>query len=761
MDEQIQKAALDFHEFPKPGKIEVTPTKPLATQYDLSLAYSPGVAAPCLAIKEEPLNAYKYTSKGNLIGVISNGSAVLGLGNIGPLAGKPVMEGKGVLFKKFAGIDVFDIEIAETDPDKLIEIIAPLEPTFGGINLEDIKAPECFKVERALRQRMNIPVFHDDQHGTAIICAAAIINGLKVINKKIENVKLVCSGAGAAAIACLDLLVYLGLKREHITVYDIDGVLYEGRGDIDQYRAPYAIKDNGQRTLKDAIDGKDIFLGVSAPDLLDKTMLQSMADKPLILALANPTPEVAPELVKEVRPDAIVCTGRSDYPNQVNNVLCFPFIFRGALDVGATTINEEMKLACVKAIAELAMAEIDESVSRAYGGQSDLHFGPEYLIPKPFDPRLIVKIAPAVAKAAMDYGVATRPIVDFDAYIEHLNEFVYRSTQFMRPVFAKAKNNKQRIVLCEGEDSRVLHATQQIISSGLAYPILIGRPEIIKQQIDRLGLKIQPEKDFKLVDNQNNPQYEDYCQDYYNLSKRHGVTLEMVKRRMISSTTLIGAMMIHRDEADGLVCGTYGRYKKHLEILENVIGHNNPEKIAASLNALLLHSGCLFIADTYVNPHPDAEQLAKITLMATEEIKRFGITPRVALVSNSNFGLLDTQTTKNMRHALQLIREQAPDLEIDGEMQADAALIEHLRLQAFPDTTLKGSANLIIMPNVEAANISYNLLRVTASNDVTIGPILMGLSKSAHIVTPISSVRRIFNMVAVAAVDAQMTKEKA
>lgn len=754
MDEQLRKAALNFHEFPNPGKIEVIATKSLTSQYDLSLAYSPGVAEPCLEIQKDPLDAYRYTSKGNLVGVISNGTAVLGLGNIGALAGKPVMEGKGVLFKKFAGINVFDIEVDETDPDKFIEVVAPLEPTFGGINLEDIKAPECFKIERELRKRMNIPVFHDDQHGTAIVCTAAIMNGLKVVNKKIDEVKVVCSGAGAAAIACLDLLVRLGIQRKNITVCDIDGVLYKGRENLDEYRLPYAIEDNGQRVLRDAIKDKDIFMGLSAPNLIDEEMLLSMASHPLILALANPNPEVSPDLVKKVRPDAIVCTGRSDYPNQVNNVLCFPFIFRGALDVGATTINEEMKIACVEAIAELAFAGIEESVSQTYNNQ-DLHFGPEYLIPKPFDPRLIVKIAPAVAKAAMDSGVAMHPIDDFDAYIENLSEFVYRSTHFMRPVFAQAKKDKKRIILCEGEDPRVLHATQQAIASGIAYPVLIGRPDVIQSKIDDLGLKIKIGVDFDLINNFDYPEYESFWQTYYDLTCRYGVSEEIARRKMTSNTTLIGAMMLRNNKADGLVCGTFGLYQKHFDALRQIIGYNSKDNIAAAVNALLLRDGCLFITDTYVNDVPDTEQLAKITLMAADVVQRFGITPRIALVSNSSFGSLDTETSKKMRDALKIIKEKAPNLEVDGEMQADAALVESLRLKSFPNSNLKGTANLLVMPSAEVANIAYNLLRITASNDVTVGPILTGLSKSAHIVTPISGARRILNMIALAAIGAE------
>lgn len=758
MDEQLKLAALDFHEFPTPGKIQVTPTKPLATQYDLALAYSPGVAAPCLAIEKDPSASYKYTARGNLVAVISNGTAVLGLGNIGALAGKPVMEGKGVLFKKFAGIDVFDIEIDEHDPDKIVDIVASLEPTFGGINLEDIKAPECFYIEKKLRERMGIPVFHDDQHGTAIITAAAVLNGLRVVNKKADEVKVVCSGAGAAAIACLNLLIAIGVKLENIVVCDSKGVIFAGRDDkMDETKKHFAIADNGQRTLRDAIAGKDIFLGLSGPNLVDQDMVKSMAASPIIMALANPEPEILPPLAKEARSDVIICTGRSDFPNQVNNVLCFPFIFRGALDVGATTINEEMKLACVHAIADLALAEQNDEVANAYGGQ-ELEFGPEYLIPKPFDPRLIVQIAPAIAKAAMDSGVATRPIQDFDAYIEQLSQFVYKSNLFMKPVFSQAKQEKKRVVLSEGEDERVLHATQQIVLQGLAFPILIGRPSVIEKRIQNLGLKLEIDKDFELVNNENDPRYRDYWQDYYELAKRQGVTEEIARRRLIGNSTLIGALMVRRGDADALICGTFGAYRHHFDIVEQVIGYANEDKIAAAMNALILQSGNIFISDTYVNVDPTPEQIARSTELAADAMKRFGIVPKTALLSNSNFGSINNPSGRKMQQALDLLRQRCPELEIDGEMQGDAALVESIRLQALPDTTLKGSANLLIMPNVESANISYNLLRVSASDGVTIGPILMGMAKPVHILTPISSVRRIVNMVAVAAVEAQAVK---
>ncbi|HDN2512403.1 MULTISPECIES: NADP-dependent malic enzyme [Providencia] len=755
MDDKLKQSALDFHEFPHPGKITVTPTKPLTTQRDLALAYSPGVAVPCLEIADDPLKAYRYTAKGNLVGVVSNGTAVLGLGNIGALAGKPVMEGKGVLFKKFSGVDVFDIEVDETDPDKLVDIIASLEPTFGGINLEDIKAPECFYIEQKLRERMKIPVFHDDQHGTAIICTAAVINGLRIVKKEIGDVRLVVSGAGAASIACMNLLVALGLKRENITVCDSKGVIYKGRDErMDVTKAAYAIEDNGQRTLADAIPNADIFLGCSGPRLLTPEMVKTMAKDPLILALANPEPEILPPLAKEVRPDAIICTGRSDYPNQVNNVLCFPFIFRGALDVGATTINEEMKLACVYAIADLALAEQSEEVASAYGNQ-DLFFGPEYIIPKPFDPRLIVKIAPAVAKAAMDSGVATRPIADFDAYIEKLNQFVYKTNLFMKPIFSQAKTAKKRIVLAEGEEERVLHATQELVSLGLAFPILVGRPSVIEMRIQKLGLHIELGKDFEVVNNENDPRYKEYWQEYYQIMKRRGVSQEMARRAVINNPTLIGGIMVLRGEADGMICGTVGSYGEHYEVVKDLFGFREGVHTAGAMNALLLPTGNTFIADTYVNEDPTPEELTEITLMAADTVRRFGIEPKVALLSRSSFGSSDCPSAQKMRDTLAMIKARDPHLEIDGEMHADAALVESIRKDVMPDSPLKGSANLLIMPTMEAARISYNLLRVTSSDGVTVGPVLMGVAKPVHILTPIASVRRIVNMVALAVVEAQ------
>lgn len=754
MDEKLRQAALDFHQFPIPGKIEVIPTKSLATQQDLALAYSPGVAEPCLEIEKDPANAYKYTSRGNLVAVISNGTAVLGLGNIGALAGKPVMEGKGVLFKKFAGIDVFDIEINETDPDKLIDIIASLEPTFGGINLEDIKAPECFYIEKKLRERMKIPVFHDDQHGTAIICAAAVLNGLRVVNKDIKKVKVVASGAGASAIACLNLMVALGIERKNITICDSKGVVYKGRGDhIDETKQVYAIDDNGARTLADALPGADIFLGCSKAGVLTPEMVKTMADTPLILALANPVPEILPPVAKAARPDAIICTGRSDFPNQVNNVLCFPFIFRGALDVHATTINEEMKLAAVRAIADLALAEQSDVVSSAYG-ESEVSFGAEYIIPKPFDPRLIVKIAPAVAKAAMDTGVAQKPITDFNAYIDQLTQFVYKTNLFMKPVFAQAKLDKKRVILTDGEEPRVLHAVQEISSSGIAYPILIGRPSVIEQRIKNLGLKIEAGKDFDVVNNEQDSRYTECWQAYYEIMKRKGVTPSLAKHRLITDRTAIASILVQRGEADAIICGLVGSYREHLQTLRDVIGVADGVHTLATVNSLVLPTGNVFISDTFVNENPTAEELAEITLMAAEEVQSFGIEPQVALLSNSNYGSSDSENAVKMRKVLELVKVRRPDLIVDGEMHGDIALSENLRKNIMPDSPIKGAANLLIMPSMESARISYNLLRATTTA-ITVGPMLMGLKKSAHILTPVSSVRRIINMVAVAAVQAQ------
>lgn len=754
MSEQLRQAALDFHEFPIPGKIEVTPTKSLATQRDLALAYSPGVAEPCLEIEKDPLASYKYTARGNLVAVISNGTAVLGLGNIGALAGKPVMEGKGVLFKKFAGINVFDIEVNEHDPDKLVDIIASLEPTFGGVNLEDIKAPECFYIEQKLRERMNIPVFHDDQHGTAIISAAAIINSLRIIGKKIDEVRLVASGAGAASIACLNLLLSLGMKRENITICDSKGVVYKNRGDrMDQTKEDYAIEDNGWRTLADAIPNADIFLGCSAAGALTQDMVKTMAAHPIILALANPNPEITPPEAKAVRPDAIVCTGRSDYPNQVNNVLCFPFIFRGALDVGATTINEEMKRAAVYAIADLALEEQNDVVTSAYGGEGAT-FGPEYVIPRPFDPRLIVRIAPAVAKAAMDSGVATRPISDWNEYIEKLTQFVYKTSLFMRPIFSQAKSSKQRIILAEGEEAKVLHAVQEIVSMELALPILIGRRNVIEEKIKKLGLRLEVGVNVEVVDNENNPRYEECWKYYYDLTKRKGITPAIAKRVVRSNTTVLASVLVNLGYADGLVCGLFGSYGKHLDSIKDIIGLKNGVKTAAALNSLVLPSGNVFLTDTHVNDDPSAEELAEITLMAADEVHRFGIEPAVALLSHSNFGSSNTLGAPKVRDALKIVQEHNPQLMIDGEMRGDIALCAAQRNEVMPDSPLKGSANLLVFPNLSAARISYSLLRGTTTA-VTVGPILMGMNKSAHILNPSASVRRIINMVAYAAVQAQ------
>jgi malate dehydrogenase (oxaloacetate-decarboxylating)(NADP+) len=752
MDLSLRKAALDYHRLPKPGKIAVTPTKGLTNQRDLALAYSPGVAAACEEIVGDPRRAADYTARGNLIGVITNGTAVLGLGTIGPLAAKPVMEGKAVLFKKFAGIDVFDIEIAERDPDRLVDIIASLEPTFGGINLEDIKAPECFDIERRLRSRMQIPVFHDDQHGTAIIVGAAVLNGLKVVGKDIRRVKLVCSGAGAAALSCLDLLVNLGMPVENITVTDIKGVVYRGRTEeMDEFKARYA-KDTAARALGEVIQGADIFLGLSAGGVLKPDMVMRMAAQPLILALANPRPEIMPEDAKAVRPDSIIATGRSDYPNQVNNVLCFPFIFRGALDAGATTITEEMKLAATRAIAELAQAEQSDVVAMAYG-EASLSFGPDYLIPKPFDPRLIVKIAPAVAEAAMRSGVATRPIADLEAYRQHLVQFVYHSGLIMKPVFSAAKSNPRRVVYCEGEDQRVLHAVQVVVDEGLARPIVIGRPEVVEARLEKLGLRARPGRDFELVNPNNDPRFRDYWQLYYDLMERKGVTVEVAKREVIRRTTLIGALMVRQNEADAMLCGTYGEHNTHLHYIANVIGLQPGVKQFAAMNMLLLEERTLFICDTYVNPDPTAEQLAEITLLAAEEVKRFGLTPKVALCSHSSFGSAKTASAQKMSRVREILEQLAPQLEVEGEMHGDAALSEEIRMQVFPNSRLKGEANLLIMPTLDAANISFNLLKVIAGEGITVGPILLGAAKSCHILTPTATVRRLVNMTALAVVD--------
>ena len=760
MDDRIRAAALDYHRLPRPGKISVTPTKALTNQRDLSLAYSPGVAAACDEIVADPANAYKYTARGNLVAVISNGTAVLGLGNIGALAGKPVMEGKGVLFKKFAGIDVFDLEINETDPDKLVDIIASLEPTFGGINLEDIKAPECFYVEQKLRERLKIPVFHDDQHGTAIIVGAAVLNGLLVVGKKIEEVKLVCSGAGAAAIACLDLLVGLGLKNENINIVDSKGAVYIGReGKLDPSKAKYA-RDTSARTLGDLMPGADIFLGVSTAGVLKPEMVKTMAARPLILALANPVPEILPGEAKAVRPDCVIATGRSDYPNQVNNVLCFPFMFRGALDVGATTINEPMKLAAVHAIAELAHAEQSDLMVAALGGE-EVKFGPEFLIPSPFDPRLSVKIAPAVARAAMDSGVATRPIADLDAYRSHLNEFVYHSGLQMRPIFAAAKKKPQRIIFCEGEEERVLRAVQTVVDEGLAQPMLIGRPAVVDMRIAKFGLRIRPGEHFELINPESDPRYHDLWSDYYNIMCRKGVSVEYAKREARRRLTLIGSLLVKHNYADGLICGTSGPYANHLRYIANVIGLSPGVSHFYALNMLILPSRTVFIGDTYVHYDPSAEQLAEMTLLAAEEVKSFGLTPKVALLSHSSFGTADTPTAVKMRRALVLLQERAPSLEVEGEMHGDAALSEDIRQKVFPNSRLKGQANLLIMPTLDAANIAFNLLKTTGGDGLTVGPLLLGAARPMHILTPTATVRRIVNMTALLSVECANQQVKA
>ncbi|GCB06706.1 NADP-dependent malic enzyme [Ralstonia sp. SET104] len=750
----LRKAALEYHEFPTPGKISVTPTKPLSNQRDLALAYSPGVAAACEEIVEDVANSFRYTARGNLVGVVTNGTAVLGLGDIGPEASKPVMEGKAGLFKKFAGIDVFDIEINEKDPQKLVDIIASLEPTFGGINLEDIKAPECFFVERELRKRMKIPVFHDDQHGTAIVVGAGITNALKVVGKDIKKVKLVASGAGAAALACLDLLVDLGLPRENIWVTDLAGVVYEGRTELmDPDKAHFAQKTE-LRTLAEVIDGADIFLGLSAAGVLKQDMVKKMADKPIIFALANPNPEILPELAKEVRPDVIMGTGRTDYPNQVNNVLCFPFIFRGALDVGATTITREMEVAAVHAVAELARQEQSDIVASAYGIQ-DLSFGPEYLIPKPFDPRLIVKIAPAVAQAAMLSGVAQRPIEDMDAYRQHLQQFVYHSGTLMKPIFSAARKvpmENKRIVFAEGEEERVLRAVQIVVDEKLASPILIGRPGVIAHRIERFGLRLREGVDFTVVNPEHDERFRDYWETYYKLMARKGVTPQYAKLEMRRRNTLIGAVMVHKGEADGMICGTISNTAAHLRYIDQILGGTNA--VYAAMNGLVLPGRQVFLTDTHVNVDPTAEQLAEITIMAAEELCRFGIKPKVALMSHSNFGSSEAPSAVKMRETLAILRERAPNLEVDGEMHGDAALDEKLRDSLVPDSALKGEANLLVMPNIDAANIAYNLLKTAAGNNIAIGPILLGAKKPVHILTPSATVRRILNMTALTVVDA-------
>ena len=751
---ELRRAALEYHEFPTPGKVSIQATKQLANQHDLALAYSPGVAAPCEEIVKDPDNAYKYTSKGNLVAVISNGTAVLGLGDIGPLASKPVMEGKGVLFKKFAGIDVFDLEIAEKNLDKLVAIIAALEPTFGGINLEDIKAPDCFYVERKLRERMKIPVFHDDQHGTAIVVGAAILNGIKVAGKDLKKVKLVTSGAGAAALACLGLLVKMGVPKSNIFVTDLAGVVYEGRTELMDEDKIQFVQKTSARTLDDVIEGADIFLGLSAGGVLKPAMVRKMAKQPLILALANPTPEILPEEVLSVRTDAIIATGRSDYHNQVNNVLCFPYIFRGALDAGASTITDEMEIASVYAIAELAQAEQSEVVAAAYVGEK-LVFGPEYLIPKPFDPRLMMKIAPAVAKAAADSGVARRPIQDMEAYIEKLQSFVYASGSIMKPIYAAAKlGAKKRVCFAEGEEERVLRAVQIVVDEDLAKPTLIGRPAIIAQRIEKFGLRLQEGKDYQVVNVEQDHRYRDFWQTYWHMMARKGVTQQLAKIDMRRRLSLIGTMMLHKGEVDGLICGTWSTPDVHLNYVDQVIGNRKGVSTYACMNGLLLPDRQVFLVDTHINYDPTAEQLCEITIMAAEEMRRFGLQPKAALLSHSNFGTSQQASAIKMRETLALLKKKAPWLEVDGEMHGDVALDGAERARQIPDTTLIGDANLLVLPNLDSANIAYNLLKTAAGGNIAIGPVLLGAAKPVHILTASATVRRIVNMTALTVADA-------
>ncbi len=760
---ELRRAALEYHQYPNPGKISIAPTTQLINQHDLALAYSPGVAAPCEEIVKDPNNAFKYTSRGNLVAVITNGTAVLGLGDIGPLAAKPVMEGKAVLFKKFAGIDVFDIEINEKhDLDKLVDIIASLEPTFGGINLEDIKAPDCFYVERKLRERMKIPVFHDDQHGTAIVVGAALLNGLKVVGKELKDIKLVTSGAGAAALACLSLLVKLGVPRKNIFVTDLAGVVYEGRTELmDADKIEFSQKTDA-RTLREVMVGADVFLGLSAGGVLKPDMVQSMAPRPLIFALANPTPEILPEEVKAVRDDAIMATGRSDYPNQVNNVLCFPYIFRGALDAGASTITVEMEIAAVYAIAELAQAEQSEVVAAAYAGEQ-LAFGPEYLIPKPFDPRLMIKIAPAVAKAAADSGVALRPVGDLEAYREQLQSFVYASGTTMKPIFAAAKNGlKKRVAFAEGEDERVLRAVQIIVDEGIAMPTLIGRPAIIAERVEKFGLRLREGKDYAVVNVESDERYRDFWQTYHRMTERKGVTVQVAKIEMRRRLTLIGSMLLHKGYVDGLICGTWGTTGLHLGYIEQVIGkrHSSHDQVSiyACMNGLMLPGRQLFLVDTHVNYDPTAPELARITIMAAQEMMRFGFSPKAALLSHSNFGSSNEPSAIKMRQTLEILRRDAPWLDVDGEMHGDVALDGQARVALMPNTTLIGDANLLVLPNIDAANIAYNLLKTAAGGNIAIGPVLLGAAKPVHVLTASTTVRRIVNMTALTVADANANR---
>jgi malate dehydrogenase (oxaloacetate-decarboxylating)(NADP+) len=756
-----RRQALDYHEAEPPGKIAIQPTKPMANQHDLALAYSPGVAHACEEIARDPAAVSRYTARGNLVAVISNGTAVLGLGDIGPMAAKPVMEGKAVLFKKFAGIDVFDIEVAEKDPTPFIEAVARLEPTFGGINLEDIKAPECFEIERRLKERMKIPVFHDDQHGTAIVVAAGILNGLKVVGKRIEDVKLVCSGAGAAALACLNLLVALGLKRENTWVADIKGVVYKGRVELmDPYKEPFA-KETRARTLAEIMPGADVFLGLSAARIVSKEMVAGMAPRPLVFALANPTPEIMPEDVKAARPDAVIASGRTDYPNQINNVLCFPFVFRGALDVGATTINEEMKKAAVTALASIAEGEASDIVLSAYGAET-LVFGPEYIIPKPFDPRLIIEIAPAVAKAAMESGVATRPITDFGAYREKVAGFVYRSGFVMKPIFDLARRASRerlkRLVYAEGEHPYVLQAAQQVIAEGIARPILVGRRDSISRSLTHLGLRMRPDKDFDVFDQQSDARIEALTDEYHRLVERKGVSPSHARRVVRSGSTVLAGLLLQRGDADAMICGAVGRFQTQLKHVSQVIGRQGGTRGFATLSAMILPSGPLFMTDTYVTYDPDPEQLAEIALLAADEVRRFGIEPKLALLSHSNFGSEDTPSARKMREVLALLNTWSPKLEVEGEMHADSALSAFIREEIFPHSRLQGQANLLVMPGLDAANITYNLLKVV-SGAVALGPILLGAAKAVHIVTPSTTVRGLLNMSAVAVADAARRAE--
>ena len=755
---ELRRAALEYHEFPTPGKVAIAATKQMVNQHDLALAYSPGVAAACEEIVADPANAWRYTARGNLVAVVTNGTAVLGLGNIGPLASKPVMEGKGVLFKKFAGIDVFDLEINETDVDKLVDIIAALEPTFGGINLEDIKAPDCFYVERKLRERMKIPVFHDDQHGTAIVVGAALLNGLLVTGKKIDEIKLVTSGAGAAALACLTLLVKLGLPKKNIFVTDLAGVVYTGRAELMDPDKDEFAQDTPHRTLAEVMVGADVFLGLSAGGVLKAAVVATMGPNPLIFALANPTPEIMPEAVKAVRGDAIMATGRTDYPNQVNNVLCFPYIFRGALDSGATTITNEMEIAAVHAIADLAQAEQNDVVAAAYAGTT-LVFGPEYLIPKPFDPRLMMKIAPAVARAAAASGVAARPVADFSAYEEKLQSFVYASGNAMRPIFSQAKRAKRRnVAFAEGEDRRVLRAVQVIVDEGLARPWLVGRASVINARVEKLGLRLQAGRDYEIVNIDDDARYRDYWQTYHRLTERKGVTEQFAKIEMRRRLTLIAAMLLHKGEVDGMICGTWGTTAQHLAHIEQVIGRRAGVDTYACMNGLILPGRQIFLVDTHVNYDPTAEQLAEITVLAAEEMLRFGVSPKAALLSHSSFGSSNQPSAVKMREALALIQARAPWLECDGEMHGDAALDPVARHELMPRSTLTGEANLLVLPNIDAANISYNLLKTAAGGGIAIGPVLLGAAKPAHILTPSATVRRIVNMTALTVADANAAR---